>query len=538
MLNQKEQFAHNLWGVDAAKYDPNRNTSTTTNSQEPNDDESYNVVTLKRREQYIHVKLETKSDLINITEKLEEFLRQLRRGDPNIHILPYNNIAIKNSEIIEHEKSLPKEKDEMAVYIDNIKTENSKLLFSIRIATIDIDKVKTIVYAYCKQTGSWTDFVAFKSRKIFAAGFFYQLSPFYHNRDDLEQYIYQQAPNIQGKLTIYRKEIFHWDDDRKKFKAQAIVLDGAIESKDEILSFLYEHQWQGRYQDVVFVPYKTNESFNPRAFINMIIKQDEYIKSLDRVIINVNEPQVERTVGNTKCTFQSWLYNATISDRRLITGVETAPKNLLRVLCEKNDRYEVERAMHQLYEQTVATFGQEIADTMLDKAALRKIKSAHGVEMQHSKKLIALSGNPQGPSDSSISSNKSRKNAHAYYGTYLEVSKTGVTQASEITNVSETSEIEQMRSTLNSLVQKQSDMEASLPSMINNSIDTKLDPLKSEISQIRNETNTKLNSIESSVTNLANTQKSSISEAMKEVMQEYFKNKAPSDATRSPGVEK
>ena len=56
--------------------------------------------------------------------------------------------------------------------------------------------------------------------------------------------------------------------------------------------------------------------------------QDEYIKSLDRVIINVNEPQVERIVQNNKCTFQSLLYNATISNRRLIIGVETVPKKL------------------------------------------------------------------------------------------------------------------------------------------------------------------------------------------------------------------
>ena len=116
----------------------------------PDNDEGYSVVTLNRREQYMHVKLETKSDLINIPEKLEEFLLRLRRGDPNIHLLPYHAVHIKNSEILGHEKNLPKEREEMSVYIDNMRTESSKLLFSIRVASVDIEKVKTCAYAYCK----------------------------------------------------------------------------------------------------------------------------------------------------------------------------------------------------------------------------------------------------------------------------------------------------------------------------------------------------------------------------------------------------
>lgn len=94
----------------------------------------------------------------------------------------------------------------------------------------------------------------------------------------------------------------------------------------------------------------------------MIVKQDEYTKSLDRVIINVQEAQTIRTVNNKKCIFQSWLYNAAITDRRIITGVEVAPENLLRILCHKENKPLVEKAMHELYDQSLATFGQEATD--------------------------------------------------------------------------------------------------------------------------------------------------------------------------------
>ena len=536
-LNENQQRAHNLWGVDASNFNPSKDSTTNANVENDSmdNDEGYDVVTLNRREQYVHVKLETSSDLIHIPKKLEEFIRHLRSGDPNIHILPYHAVSIKNSEIIGHEKSLPQEEEGISVYIDNINTDSSKLFFSIRIATINIEKVKTSVYTYCKKTGSWTDFVAFKSRKIFPAGFFYRMSPYYHNRDDFEEYIYSKAPHVRGKLTIYRKEVFHWDENNTKIRAQAIVLDGAIEHKNDILTFLYEHKWEGRYQDVAFVPYKTNESFTPRALINMIKQQDEYIKSLDRIIINVKNAQTMREVENKKCSFQSWLYNATITNRRLITGVEVAPNDLIRIMCHKKDKFEVERAMLELYDQTLTAFGQEDTEDMLDQDALKKIKSTHSTEISHSKRLISLSGNPQGPSDSPTTT-RPHKKAYAYYGSYLDASKNESNQNNESMKVNDSTDLTQMKATLNELVQKQNEMEKSIPLLINTTVDAQLSKINNEINQIRSETNAKLNSIETSVTNMANNQKSSITEAIKEAMAEVFSNKAPSDAARSPGV--
>ena len=79
-------------------------------------------------------------------------------------------------------------------------------------------------------------------------------------------------------------------------------------------------------------------------------------------------------------------------------------------------------------------------------------------------------------------------------------------------------------------------METSIPLLINTTVDAQLLKINNEINQIRSETNAKLNSIEMSVTNMANNQKSSIAEAIKEAMAEVFRNQAPSDAARSPGV--
>ena len=97
-------------------------------------------------------------------------------------------------------------------------------------------------------------------------------------------------------------------------------------------------------------------------------------------------------------------------------------------------------------------------------------------------------------------------------------------------------DITQMKAILNELVKKQNEMETSLPALINTTVDAKLTTIKNEISQIRSETNAKLNSIELSVTNMVNNQETSITEAIKEAVADVFRNKARSDAARSPGV--
>ena len=172
---------------------------------------------------------------------------------------------------------------------------------------------------------------------------------------------------------------------------------------------------------------------------------------------------------------------------------------------------------------------------MLDQNALKKIKSTHSTEISHSKRLISLSGNPQGPSDSPTTT-RPHKKAYAYYGSYLDASKNESNQNNESMKVSDSTDLTQMKATLNELVQKQNEMEKSIPLLINTTVDAQLSKINNEINQIRSETNAKLNSIEMSVTNMANNQKSSITEAIKEAMAEVFSNKAPSDAARSPGV--
>ena len=56
------------------------------------------------------------------------------------------------------------------------------------------------------------------------------------------------------------------------------------------------------------------------------------------------------------------------------TGVEVAPKNIVRVLFHQNSRYDVEHILQNLYSLTLDTFGKQIADTMLDEKELKKFR--------------------------------------------------------------------------------------------------------------------------------------------------------------------
>ena len=66
-------------------------------------------------------------------------------------------------------------------------------------------------------------------------------------------------PQLRGKLGIYQKTEWKRNEKREWIITPAIVVDGEFEVKDEAMIFLYIHQFQGRYKNVPFVPYKSNE---------------------------------------------------------------------------------------------------------------------------------------------------------------------------------------------------------------------------------------------------------------------------------------
>lgn len=157
--------------------------------------------------------------------------------------------------------------------------------------------------ALCKGKSTWVDFTKLTATTKFFGGWFHYLSPFYHNVDDFVSYIYEHAPTLQNKLDVYKKQIYNWTEDNKKVISVGIVVDGDITIKDEAFRFLFEYKWSGRYKNVTFIPYKTNEVLTKKDQIALMISHNKFHNSLARIIIDVKNPTQLYDVGTQQISF-------------------------------------------------------------------------------------------------------------------------------------------------------------------------------------------------------------------------------------------
>lgn len=135
-LNEAATKAHNLYGVNTAVFNPSpafQERSKVTPPAPKNDDEqadTYDVVALKREEQYLHCRVEAHQEASNVHTPsfMMKLIYQLRKGDPSAHILPYDLGVFKSADILGHEKDLPEEAEDLKKWIVNISSFKTKIL--------------------------------------------------------------------------------------------------------------------------------------------------------------------------------------------------------------------------------------------------------------------------------------------------------------------------------------------------------------------------------------------------------------------------
>ena len=274
--SQKE-LTQNLCGADITNFDVTK--SKKKNQRENKDandiDKGYGVASSKQEKFTVHAKIETKSANFHAPTIIKSFIVQMRKGDSMLQVVPVEKSDYSSSEILEGNNSIPDDKDAMSVWITNLRTVKTKLYFTMKITTIDIATIRSVVYAWCKGKGTWIDFTSLGATTKFFGGWFHKLSPYYHNIDHFANYIYDHKPELRGNIDIYQKQIYAWSDDNKKIIRVGVVIDGDITVKETAFKFLYEHKWSGRYKNVNFIPYSTSEVLT-RHFFNVIEINNTY----------------------------------------------------------------------------------------------------------------------------------------------------------------------------------------------------------------------------------------------------------------------
>ena len=557
-LPSARELAENLRGVNSETLDPssknntnsNTNTSPTDNrvpskqmddSQKTTSEPSSDTTIVTRVESYIHAELKTTET--HVPTVVKSLIIQMRKADPSMQLLPYEVDTFLPSDIINHENDLPKEEEKFGKWIKSVETRKKRLCFSIRIATIDLDKFKTIIYAWCKKSSTWLTFVDFRAHQLCQPGWFYKICPYYYNRNNFQAYIENQEPKLKGRILIYKKELYHWDKTNGKVTTVCIVIDADIDLQPTLMKFLRNHKWGGRYADVKYVPHKTNEVYTAKHKVEMYKRQNEYASELQRSIITVKDANVPQHTKQKTTTFQDWLYSASFGEKKVILGVEVAPKNVVRILYHKDDRYDVENIITHLFEHTVKMFGAPIASTLLNEQDCSKHKHNYSEELSHSQSLIHMSENPQGGLEPSQHKKLNNRKTPLYYGSYLNVTKGEDTQTSEITQESKIVEntggnetLEDLRKTVEAIKAQQKDMESSIMNKVDTAIENKIDPLKSEISSMRTNNESKIGQVLDELTNLQNGQATAIATAVTNAMAAFYQKTPSGRAELPPGV--
>ena len=455
-------------------------------------------------------------------------------------IVPVNEIKFNPSDKLDGNKNLPDDETKLSKWFTNIRAVKTKLTFTMKITTVSIRNIRAVIFSWCKGKGHWINFTSLAATQNFFGGWFFKLSPYYHNLDHFEEYIYQQAPNLRGKLDIYQKQIYNWTEDKKRVITVGIVLDGDISVKNEAFKFLYEHKWQGRYDQISFIPYKTNEVLTKEDQTALIISNNKYNKSLARIIIDVNKPTQEHMINNQYVTFQNWLYSTTVNNIHMILGVEIVKENVVRVFFDKENLTSVKHAIHNLYQVAESKFGSTITSSMLDEIKLRKAKSSNEIEIQYANRLKQITGNPQEQSDIEAHSKPAEQKSRVYFGSYVDVAKGNLTQASELTDL--TQELEDtgdIKSILTKLTQCYDDlkknMETKISSTVGSIVDEKMKPLQDQVNLIQTTHEKKYENL----LTLVNTNTTATNSKYAHIIALLEgRAQAPSDAQRSPGVGK
>ena len=227
------------------------------------------------------------------------------------------------------------------------KGQRKKNVFDLRVSTINFEGLKAHLFAWSKGKGNYTTISKDeKISELFSAGWLHGISARFCNRDHIYDYIIEHKPDLKDMITVYAKEVYYYRADNSKIKAYAVAIDGSWEKQTEIVGFLYSHDWEGRYENVTYVPYKTNHFFTKEDQVRMIASQNAFDHSITKYVIKASNCRTMYPTFEDEVTFQDRLINILIAGRRLIIGVEVALNNIVRVILKKEHKDEVVCLMH------------------------------------------------------------------------------------------------------------------------------------------------------------------------------------------------
>ena len=172
----KKQLAENLNGANVSAFDTYKPRKPTDLRAPPKpmedtiNDQGHQAAAADRTIHTIHASIQTNTTQINPPPEVRRLITQMRKGDPMIQIIPTNLDNASPSETIGNENELPDDETKLSKWVDNIRTIETKIHFTMKIKAINIENVQTAVFSWCKGRGTYIKFTQLKSSRIFTGG--------------------------------------------------------------------------------------------------------------------------------------------------------------------------------------------------------------------------------------------------------------------------------------------------------------------------------------------------------------------------------
>ena len=210
------------------------------------------------------------------------------------------------------------------------------------------------------------------------------------------------------------------------------------------------------------MPYKTNQYFTKEDQVRMTVSQTEYDHSIAKYVLKVKYARNKYETCDGETTFQEWLHKITIGGQQMITGVEVAPNDIVRVIFRKEHRDEVVEVLRNIYTHVLENFGEEIAQKLLDFDQCAYESAKHAKELEYGRKLREKHlSNPQ-TDEHPI---KFRDQARLIFGSYAQAA--GSNDTHNIIPPSQTEKQGILQQQIDNLTKSQKELETKMTAAVN-----------------------------------------------------------------------
>lgn len=357
----------NGWNITSAMSTNKNNNHSKVFHPSGNPETNPDVIQMAKNYFFIRASISTVGNGTHVPTIVRRFIKALRNSDATMQVLPFDTDDSDLNHILDTETLIPDDLTAILTWVRGIRSTTKRIHFAIRVSnTCPLSELRTDIFGWCKTNKCWIDMDYIDSEKLFACGWLCGMHPRLYNRNALKSWLDTLEPTLGNRIKLYPRTIFTATDDGKKTITNAIIIDGAVEEAKDIMKFLYSIDWNEKYKNVNFVPFRTSNRLTLKDQKKAMEFHNNYLNSTYRKIVKEANPFVEYTTdAGENISFSKWLLQSQLHGANMIDGVEMIKDGVVRIIYDKIHQEGIDFIMKTLKENAVDAFGEKISKDML-----------------------------------------------------------------------------------------------------------------------------------------------------------------------------